>query len=143
MTLIIAHGLRLALLVAACAFAQDTKPESKPVRKPAGSTLRIVKDALVADGNFWAVKGSINNPNGDGVKNVVIKYYIWKKWMGKDGHGSAIKDTGGLVIATLKYLPSKQTIDFVATSRNAPRMTEESGLLPEPIEAEITAEWDE
>jgi hypothetical protein len=88
------------------------------------------------------VSGSIYNPNSEGVSNVVIRYYIWKKWMGKDGHGSVIKETGGLVSGTIKYLPPKQTVDFTAASRNAPVMTPESGLLPDPISAEITAEWD-
>ncbi len=116
--------------------------------KPAGSTLKIVNDDLVKvnDGDcigcFYAVKGSIYNPNSDGVKNVVVRYYIWKKWMGKDGHGSAIKETGGLVSATIKYLPPKQTVDFMATSHDAPVMSEKSGLMPDPISAEVTAAWD-
>jgi hypothetical protein len=117
-------------------------------RSNAGSTLRIVNDHLVKvnDGDcigcLYAVKGSIYNPNNDGVKNVVIKYYIWKKWMGTEGHGSIIRDTGGLVAATINYLPPKQTVEFLATSGNAGVMTEESGLLPDPISAEITADWD-
>jgi Fe-S-cluster-containing dehydrogenase component len=114
--------------------------------KPAGSTLRIVNDNLVKvdDGDcigcLYAVKGSIYNPNSVGVKNVVIRYYIWKKWMGKDEHGSAAKETGGLVSATIKYLPPKQTIDFIATSHNAAVMIHD---VPDPISAEVTAEWDE
>ena len=114
-----------------------------PARKPAGPTLRIVKDTLIDSDNFYIVKGNIYNPNNDGVKNVVIKYYVWKKWMGKDGHGSAIKETGGLVSAKIKYLPPKQTVDFVANDGTAPVMTPESGLVPDPISAEITADWDE
>ena len=127
--------------------APDTKTEA--VRKPAGSTLRIVNDQLIEvdDGDcrgcLYAVKGSIYNPNSDAVKNVVIRYYTWKKFMGKDGHGTAIKETGGLVLARIKYLPPKQTVDFSATGPDAQVMTAESGLLPDPISAEITAEWDD
>jgi len=61
--------------------------------------------------------------------------------MGKDGEGSLIKDTGGLVSATIKYLPPKQTVEFTATSRNAG--VKINGQEPDPISAEITAEWDE
>jgi hypothetical protein len=93
-------------------------------------------------GCLYAVKGSIYNPNIDGVRDVVVRYYIWKKWMGKDGYGSIIKDTGGLVSATIKYLPPRQTVDFVATSQNAGVMGSKSGLLPDPISAEITAKWE-
>lgn len=52
--------------------------DQKPARKPAGSTLRVVNDNLVEvdDGDcrgcLYAVKGSVYNPNRDGVKNVVI-----------------------------------------------------------------------
>jgi hypothetical protein len=131
----------VAVTVASTARSSE-HPKSQ--HKPAGSTLRIVKDKLieVQDGGLYAVKGSIYNPNATGVKNVVINYYIWKKYMGKDGHGLAIKETGGMVSARVKYLPPKQTVDFTATSLNAPVMTPESGLIPDPINAEITAEWD-
>jgi len=46
--------------------------------KGAGSTLRIVRDSLLENGNFYFVKGAIYNPNSMAVKNVVIKYYVWK-----------------------------------------------------------------
>jgi hypothetical protein len=95
----------------------------------------------VENGNFYEVKGSIYNPNNGAVKNVAIRYRVWKKFMGKDGYGSAIKSNGGLVLATIKYIPPKQTVDFIA-SGDAPVMTVQSGLLPDPISAEITAEWD-
>jgi hypothetical protein len=135
-------------VIAVCTPVALSQDQSAPP-KPAGSTLKIVNDNLtkVDDGDcigcLYAVKGSIYNPNSNGVKNVVIHYYIWKKWMGKDGHGSAIKETGGLVSATIKYLPPKQTIDFMATSRDAPVMSQKSGLVPDPSSAEVTAEWDE
>lgn len=110
---------------------RDTKP-----------VLKIVKDELAERGNFYVVKGVVHNPNAKPVKNVVIKYYIWKKWMGQDGHGSVIKDTGGMVQATIKYIPPKQSIEFSAVGSNAPVMTVESGLVPDPLEAETIAEWD-
>jgi len=132
--------------------------DQEPLRNSAGSTLRIVNDNLVkvndrdCIGCLYAVKGSIYNPNNDGVKNVVIQYYVWKKYMG-DGAptvnprtGQKLppiwRTTGGSVSATIMYLPPKQTVDFIATSYNAPVMTPESGLLPDPISAEITADWD-
>ena len=106
-----------------------------------GSTLRIVKDELLENGNFYFVKGSIYNPNNRAVKNVVIKYYIWKKWMGKDGHGTVVKENGGLVSASIKYLPPKQTVEFIATGDNsAPVMAQD---VPDPLDAKIIAEWEQ
>lgn len=141
----------LALLIALVLLGSVVRGsgDQKSEGKPAGSTLKIVNDDLIKVDNgdcrgcLYAVKGSIYNPNDEGVKNVVINYYIWKKWMGQDGHGLIIKETGGLVSATIKYLPPKKVVDFVATSGNAPVMTRESGLLPDPINAEITADWDQ
>ena len=106
--------------------------------KDAGSTLRIVRASLLENGNFYFVKGSIYNPNSMAVKNVVIKYYVWKKWMGQDGYGLRIKQTGGLVLANIKYLPPKQTVEFTATGgNNAPVMVLQSGLMPDPLNAEM------
>lgn len=113
-------------------FGKDNNPK-----------LKIINDGLFEYNNFYLVKGTVYNPNDKAVKNVVIKYYIWKKWMGQDGHGSLIKDTGGLVVSTIKYIPSKTSVAFTASGQNAPVMTVESGLLPDPVNAEITAEWDE
>jgi hypothetical protein len=116
---------------------------SPPKQKEPHPQLKIVKDELREAHNFYYVTGVIYNPHERGVKNVVIKYYIWKKWMGKDGHGSVIKETGGLVTADLKYLPPKQSVEFTATGGdNAPVMSKESGLEPDPLNAEITADWD-
>ena len=126
----------------------------KPSRNNAGSTLRIVNDHLVTvnDGDWYAVKGSIYNPNNDGVKNVVISYYVWKKYIGdaapkvnpRDGTKlpTVWRTNGGLVSATIMYLPPKQTVDFIARGDDAFVMTPESGLVPDPISAEITADWD-
>lgn len=104
--------------------------------------VKIVQDHLIDTGDFYVVKGTVFNPNDRAVSNVHIRYYIWKKWLGRDGHGMSIKETGGLVSATIKYLPPRQSADFVASGDDsAPVMTPESGLLPDPIEAEITATW--
>jgi hypothetical protein len=110
--------------------------------KGVGPTLKIVKEDLYERNDRYLVKGSIYNPNARAVKNVSISYYIWKKWQGQEGHGWIIRDTGGLVEATIKYIPPKSSVDFVATSDNAIVMTEESGLRPDPLAAEISASWD-
>jgi hypothetical protein len=142
-------ALSLAVLMFVLLFHGQNKPAVRSDRKSAASTLKIVNDQLIkvddsdCRGCLYAVKGSIYNPNADGVKNVVIRYYIWKKFMGKDGHGAALKSSGGLILATIKYLPPKQTVEFTAFGPSAPVMTLQSGLLPEPITAEITAEWDD
>jgi hypothetical protein len=128
--LLLTVGLLLAT-TSAPVFGKEGSPE-----------LKIVKDTLLESGNFYFVRGVVYNPNSRAVKNVVIRYFIWKKWMGRDGHGSVIKDTGGLVRATIKYIPPKQSVDFATDSGNAPVMTVESGLVPDPLDAEITAEWD-
>ena len=108
----------------------------------AGQTLKIVKEELRERSDLYLVKGIIYNPSARAVKDVSIRYYIWKKWQGKPGHGMAIQATGGLVEATIKYIPPKGSVDFEATSSYAPVMTVESGLLPDPLAAEITASWD-
>lgn len=111
--------------------------------KEAAPQLKIIKDDLLKSDGFYFVKGTVHNPSDKPVKNVVIRYYVWKKWMGKEGHGTSIRDTGGLVSANIKYIPPKQSVDFAATGGdNAPVMTPESGLLPDPLDAEITVEWD-
>jgi hypothetical protein len=129
--------LFLALMVALLTMpVQAQVPVGKPV-------LKIIKDDLYERGNFYFVKGVVYNPQNRPVKNVEIRYYIWKKWMGQNGHGTVIRDTGGLVQATVKYIPPKQSVEFTATGGdNAPVMTVESGLLPDPLDAQITAEWD-
>lgn len=107
-----------------------------------GPELKTVKDKLIEIGSFYGVTGTIHNPNERAAKNIVVTYRIWKKWMGMDGHGLAIKQTGGAVRTSIKYLPPKQPVDFTATSMNAPIMAPENRLFPDPIQAEITAEWE-
>jgi hypothetical protein len=117
-------------------YGQATK---KTAVKSAASTLKIVKDGLFKQGSFYLVKGSIYNPNAKAVKNVVIRYYIWKKFIGHDDRGSIVKQGGGLVIARINYLPPKQTVEFT-TDDGAPVYVD---VEPEPLKAEITAEWDQ
>lgn len=103
------------------------------------SKIEIINDELYAYGNFYFIKGIVINTGNKALKNVTIKYYIWKKRMGKNGHGSIIRDTGGLVISTIKYLPSNIPIDFTTKlNENAPIMTKSSGLLPDTLNAKIT-----
>jgi hypothetical protein len=118
-------------------------PSAHAQGKDAKPELKIIKDDLLERGNFYFVQGVVYNPNNKPVKNVEIRYYIWKKWMGQDGHGTVIRDTGGLVQSTIKYIPPKQSVEFTAIGgTNAPVMTVESGKLPDLLNPEITAEWD-
>jgi hypothetical protein len=118
-------------------------------RKPAGKTLRIVNDKLVkvnhgdCIGCRYAVKGSIYNPNDVGVKNAVISYRVWKEFMGKDDakRGRAVKETGGLVVARIKYIPPKQTVEFLADEGDAPVYVD---IEPKPVDVEeVTADWED
>jgi hypothetical protein len=131
---------RLVLAAIGAAFLVGSAGLGATVPAPA---LRIIKDALQQHGNFYVVVGTIYNPSTRAVKNVVVRYYIWKKWQGTDGHGSIIKEGGGLVEASIRFIPPKASVDFVAESELAPVMTAASGLLPDPIIAEISAEWDQ
>ena len=124
-------------------FATITVSPTSIVAKESTPLLKIVKDSLLDLDNFYFVRGVIYNPYDRPVKNVVIKYYIWKKWMGREDHGFVVKEHGGLVTSTIKYLPPKQSVEFTASGdHTAPVMTPESGVLPDPIDAEISAEWD-
>ena len=111
----------------------------KAAVKNAGSTLKIIKDDLFKQGHFYLVKGSIYNPNAKAVKNVVIRYYIWKKFIGHDDRGSVVSQGGGLVLAKINYLPPKQTVEF-ATDNGAPVYVD---VEPDPLKAEISADWDQ
>jgi hypothetical protein len=134
-----AAALLFALMVVPAAYGKG--PASKPAAKDAGATLKIVKDGLYEHDGFYFVKGSIYNPNANGVKNVVIRYYIWKKFIGHADRGSIVEKGGGLVIARIKYLPPKQTVEFAtATDDSAPVYT---NAEPDPLNAEINAEWDQ
>ena len=62
--------------------------------------------------------------------------------MGQDGHGSIIKNTGGLITGNIKCLPPKQTVEFTPTGESATVVTVESALPPDEIAAEVSAEWE-
>lgn len=133
----------MALLLVAMALdapAQQRKPTAKAAPAPA---LKIIQDSLHQANDRYFVKGTVYNPHDKPVKNVVINYYIWKKYMGKENSrmGSLIRDTGGLVTANIKFIPPKQSVDFTATGCCAIVMVPESGIIPDPINAEMTAEW--
>ena len=128
----------LVVSIAAPSAHGNTQTKKTAV-KSAGSTLKIVKDDLFKQGGFYLVKGSIYNPNTKAVKNVVIKYYIWKKFIGHEDRGSIVKEGGGLVLAKINYLPPKQTVEFT-TDSGAPVYVD---VEPDPLKAEITAEWDQ
>jgi hypothetical protein len=131
----------IALFTVICLAQTGKKPPAASGRD-AGATLKIVKDSLSSDEDFYVVKGSIYNPNSRGVKNVVIRYYVWKQFMGKNDakRGSIVNETGGLTTAKIKYLPPKQTIEFTTGDSTA---VEYSDIRPDPLSSEITAEWDE
>jgi hypothetical protein len=141
---------RVRLVVMAVVFAFSGAVWSQQAsRKPAGETLRIVNDKLVRvnDGDCvgcrYGVKGSIYNPNDVAVKNVVISYRIWKKFMGKEDvkRGSIVKENGGLVVARIKYIPPKQTVEFLADEGVAPVYRD---VEPDPVSVEkITGDWDD
>ncbi len=130
------------VLCAVLCPAQVGKKPTTASAKNAGATLRIVKDSLSDSEEFYVVKGAIYNPNNRGVKNVVIKYYVWKKFMGHDDvkRGSIVKETGGLTIAKINYLPPKQTVEFTTSDSSAVKYMD---MKPDALNAEITAEWDD
>lgn len=133
--------LGLALFAVLCP-AQAAKKAPSASGKNAGASLKIVKDSLSDTEEFYVVKGAIYNPNNRGVKNVVIKYYIWKKFMGQDNvkRGSLVKETGGLTTAKINYLPPKQTVEFTTSDSSAVKYVD---IKPDALSAEITAEWDD
>jgi hypothetical protein len=73
----------LLLIVAALGMsAQQRKPSAK-ARRPVPA-LKIIQDSLHQSEYEYFVKGTVYNPHDKAVKNVVIKYYIWKKLMGAE-----------------------------------------------------------
>ena len=108
------------------------------LRNSASRAAHIVNDQLMEtpDGFHYRVIGKVYNSSDKALVNVSIVYNIWKK---NYPNGSLVKGTDGQVSAHIKYLPPKQMVDFVATG-NAPVITSSE---PEPIEAEIAAEFAE
>jgi hypothetical protein len=120
--------LAAAIMLLSPVHAEDAKP-----------SVMIVKDALVEKDGNYSIEGVAYNPNAKAVKNVVITYRVWKKWLGQEGHGNAVKEKGGLLSATVKAIPPKQSTEFKATGGNNAPVIE--GQTPEKLEAEISAEW--
>jgi len=141
----------LAVLVSEVGVPAQSKPPTKASSEaPTMPALRIIQDSLHRQGEYsYLVKGTVYNPHDKAVKNVVIKYYIWKKYMGRncepfDGQCKRLQ-TGGLVTATLKYLPPNLSVEFTATQESANCCADvlPNNGMPDPLVAEITAEWDQ
>ena len=140
----------LTVLLSSVGAPAQSKPPTKASEAPTVPALRIIQDSLHQQGEFsYFVKGTVYNPHDKAVKNVVIKYYIWKKYMGRscepsDGQCGRLQ-TGGVVTATLKYLPPKLPVDFTATQESANCCADvlPHNEVPNPLVAEITAEWDQ
>jgi len=143
-------GLLFLVVAALSASAQQPKPPAKAASDaPTVPALKIIQDSLHKQGEYsYLVKGTIYNPHDKAVKNVVIKYYIWKKYMNctTPTYGQCKRlQTGGLVMANLKYVPPKQSVDFTATQESANCCPDElpNNELPDPLVADITAEWEQ
>ena len=145
--------MKRALTLAICiATLMATSPldgqKQQPLRKSAVSALRIVSENLIETATrscdrCYVVEGSIYNTSNDGISDVTIKYFVWKQLLGKDGLGEYVKQTGGLAVAKIRYLPPKQIVQFTATGSRIGIASLQSGLVPDPLDAEITAEWDD
>jgi len=103
----------------------------------ANPTPRIIQESLFKQNTFYGIRGTVFNPSDRAMRNIVIKYYLYKSHVGKPNEGILVHDTGGLVEARVAYLPPKTPIDFIAYSENAP-----TGGRTLVITAEITADWD-
>jgi hypothetical protein len=135
-------GAILAVGLGVVASQEALKPTNAaaqtPARNAASKAAHIVNDQLMEtpDGFHYRVIGKIYNSSDKALVNVSIVYNIWKKYY---PNGSLVKGTDGQVSARIKYLPPNLMVDFVATG-NAPLI---SSSKPEPIEAEIMAEFAE
>jgi hypothetical protein len=190
----------MALAVLLSAVGAPAQQPERTVNTTAPA-LKIIRNSLHDRESGYVVNGTIYNPNAKAVKNVVIKYYIWKKYMATEDSKrnqdeaeetkaklkieiaayreqiDAIRaepgvntapaantqaaaeivalqrkivdavlryprpaQTGGLVTANINYIPPKQSVAFTATGCCADVMTHE---MPDPLSAEITAEWNQ
>jgi hypothetical protein len=136
-------GAILAIGLGMAASQEAPKPSDvvaaqAPVRNAASKAAHIVNDQLMEsqDGFHYRVVGKVYNSSDKALVNVYIVYNIWKKYY---PNGSLVKLTDGQVSARIKYLPPRQMVDFVAAG-NAPLF---SSAEPQPIQAEITAEFAE
>jgi hypothetical protein len=116
---------------------EDNSFKSAPPTPSSAPMPRIIQESLFKQGYFYGVQGTVFNPTNHAMKNVVIRYYLFKSHMGKPDEGLLVQRTGGLVEARLNYLPPQTPVQFIAFSENAPT----GGRIPE-VQAEITAEWD-
>ena len=100
-----------------------------------------MKDELVEVGYRYQVKGAIHNPSKYPMKDVKVRYLVWKKFKGvhDERWGPITERTGGEVLAEIKYLPAGQTVEFTAVGTE-PVQTY-TNTLPDPLEAEIEAKW--
>lgn len=140
---IVLLGALLALWLGMAASQETSTPADAsvaqvPARNAASRAAHIVNDQLMEslDGFHYRVVGKIYNSSDKALVNVYIVYNIWKKYY---PNGSLVNGTDGQVSAHIKYLPPKQMLDFVATG-TAPIFSTGN---PQPIEAEITAEFAE
>ncbi len=135
-------GAILAVGLGLSAAQEAPKPADAaaqaPIPNAASRAAHIVNDQLMEsqDGFHFRVVGKIYNSSDRALVNVYIVYNIWKKYY---PNGSLVKQTDGQVSARIKYLPPRQMVDFVAAGE-APIF---SSAQPEPIQAEITAEFAE
>lgn len=90
--------------------------------------LEVMKEDLWRAGKNYEVKGQICNTRKQPVRNVRVSYTINGKWKGK-------AQEVGLLVDTIKYIPSGGTVEFIAVGY-APVMAE--GFLIDPLEATIT-----
>jgi len=114
--------------------------EQVPGPSAASKAAHIVSDKLVesANGEDYQVVGKVYNSSDKALADVVIVYRVWKEHY-PNGY-QLVKPTAGRVFARIKYLPPKQTVDFVATGV-APVFP---SAQPDPIDApEITAKFAE
>lgn len=131
-------GLGAAMPQAAQKPADAAEQVSVP--NAASKSAHIVSDKLVesANGEDYQVVGKVYNSSDKALADVVIVYRVWKEHY-PNGY-QLVKPTAGTVLARIKYLPPKQTVDFVATGV-APVFP---SAQPDPIDApEITAKFAE
>lgn len=114
--------------------------EQAPGTSAASKAAHIVSDKLVesANGEDYQVVGKVYNSSDKALADVVIIYRIWKEHY-PNGF-KLVNPTAGRVFARIKYLPPKQTVNFVATGV-APVFP---SAQPDPIDSpEITAKFAE
>ena len=109
----------------------DTSAAQTPARSEASKAVHVVSQQLgeTADGFSYRVVGKVYNSGDKALANVVIVYQVWKKYY---PNGFQLSGTKGQVMAHIKYLPPKQTIDFEATGTAPTFPSAEPGPLDDP-----------